>query len=72
MHGVPHFAISIALQTKNEIVCGLVLDPIKNEMFYAEKNNGAYFNNHRIRVSKKETWINVCLPQEVKMNLNLN
>ncbi len=53
LHGVPHFAISIALKSKNEIIAGLVFDPIKNEMFYAEKNNGAFFNNQRIRVSKK-------------------
>ena len=54
LHGIPHFAISIALKSKNEIISGLIFDPIKNEMFYAEKNNGAYFNNHRIRVSKKK------------------
>ena len=53
LHGIPHFSISIALKSKNEIVSGLIFDPIKNEMFYAEKNNGAFFNNHRIRVSKK-------------------
>ena len=60
LHGVPHFAISIALQSNNEIVAGLIFDPIKNELFYAEKNNGAYFNNQRIRVSKKRD-INECL-----------
>ena len=60
LHGVPHFAISIALMSNNEIISGLVFDPIKNEMFYAEKNNGAYFNNHRIRVSKKNQ-IDECL-----------
>ena len=60
LHGVPHFAISIALQSNNEIVCGLIFDPIKDELFYAEKNNGAYFNNQRIRVSKKKD-INECL-----------
>ena len=53
LHGIPHFAISIALQSNNEIVSGLIFDPIKNEIFYAEKNNGAFFNNQRIRVSKK-------------------
>ena len=53
LHGVPHFAISIALKSNDEIVSGLIFDPIKNEMFYAEKDNGAFFNNHRIRVSKK-------------------
>ena len=60
LHGVPHFAISIALQSNNEIICGLIFDPIKDELFYAEKNNGAYFNNQRIRVSKKRE-INECL-----------
>ncbi len=53
LHGIPHFAISIALKSKNKIVAGLIYDPIKDEMFYAEKNNGAFFNNSRIRVSKK-------------------
>ena len=53
LHGIPHFAISIALQVDGEIVSGLIHDPIKNETFFAEKDNGAYFNNHRIRVSKK-------------------
>jgi myo-inositol-1(or 4)-monophosphatase len=53
LHGVPHFAISIALKNKNEITTALIFDPIKNEMFYAEKNAGAFFNNRRIRVSKK-------------------
>ncbi len=60
LHGVPHFAISIALQSNNEIVCGLIYDPIKDELFYAEKNHGAYFNNQRIRVSKKRD-IDECL-----------
>ena len=53
LHGVPHFAISIALKSDDEIISGLIFDPIKNEMFYAEKNNGAFLNNQRIRVSKK-------------------
>ena len=53
LHGIPHFAISLALKSDNEIIAGIIFDPIKNEMFYAEKNNGAYFNNQRIRVSKK-------------------
>ncbi len=53
LHGIPHFAISIALQKNDEIITGLIFDPIKNEIFYAEKNNGSYINNNRIRVSKK-------------------
>ena len=60
LHGIPHFAISIALRQKEEITSGLIFDPIKNEMFYAEKNNGAFFNNQRIRVSKKKK-IEECL-----------
>ena len=60
LHGVPHFAISIALKSNDEMITGLIFDPIKNEMFYAEKDNGAFFNNHRIRVSKKNE-INDCL-----------
>ena len=75
LHGIPHFAISIALKTKEEIVCGLIFDPIKNEMFYAEKNSGAYFNNQRIRVSKKKN-LNECLfatggKDKTENNLNI-
>ena len=53
LHGMPHFAISVALQFEDEIIIGLILDPIKNEIFYAEKNNGSFINNNRVRVSKK-------------------
>ena len=60
LHGIPHFAISIALKSNNDLVSGLIFDPIKNEMFFAEKNNGAFFNKHRIKVSKKNN-INECL-----------
>jgi myo-inositol-1(or 4)-monophosphatase len=60
LHGIPHFAISIALKSNNEIVTGLIFDPIKNETFFAEKDNGAFFNNHRIKVSKKKE-LNDCL-----------
>jgi len=53
LHGIPHFAICIALESKKEIISGLIFDPIKDEMFYAEKNKGAYLNNQRLRVSNK-------------------
>ena len=53
LHGIPHFAISVALEIDNEIKSALIHDPIKNEIFFAEKNNGAFFNNHRVRVSNK-------------------
>ena len=45
LHGIPHFAICIALQSKKEIVSGLIFDPIKDEMFFSEKNKGSYLNN---------------------------
>ena len=60
LHGIPHFAICIALESKKEIISGLIYDPIKDEMFYAEKNKGAYLNNQRLRVSNKNL-INECL-----------
>jgi len=53
LHGIPHFSISVGLKSDNEIIAGVILDPIKNELFYGEIDKGAYFNNHRIRVSKK-------------------
>ena len=55
LHGIPHFAISIALQTDGEIVSGLVFDPIKDEMYFSEKNKGAFLNNQRLRVSNKSS-----------------
>ena len=53
LHGVPHFCISIALKSYGEIISGVIFDPIKDELFYAEKNQGAYLNNFRAKVSKK-------------------
>ncbi len=53
LHGIPHFAISVALKQEDEIIIGVIFDPIKNEIFYAEKNSGAFLNNSRIRVSNK-------------------
>ena len=55
LHGIPHFAICIALQSKGEIVSGLIFDPIKDEMYYSEKNKGAFLNNQRLKVSKKSS-----------------
>ena len=53
MNGIPQFAISVGYEEENEIKCGVIFNPIMNEMFCAEKGNGAYLNNSRIRVSKK-------------------
>ena len=60
LHGIPHFAICVALQSKKEIISGLIYDPIKDEMFYAEKNKGSYLNNKRLRVSNRNI-IDECL-----------
>ena len=54
LNGIPQFAISIGYEEENKIKCGLIYDPIKNELFFAETGNGAYLNNSRIRVSKKK------------------
>ena len=71
LHGIPHFSISMALKSHNEIISGLIFDPIKNEIFFAEKNNGAFFNNQRIRVSKKNN-LNECLFATNKNGINKN
>ena len=71
LHGVPHFAISIALKSNNEIISGLIYDPIKDEMFYADKENGAFFNNQRIKVSKKRE-IDACLFATGEKDIILN
>ena len=54
LNGVPQFAISIGYEEDSEIKCGVIFNPITNEMFCAEKGNGAYLNNSRIRVSSKK------------------
>ena len=60
LNGVPHFCISIALLFNNEIIAGVIYDPIKDEIFFAEKDGGAYLNNKSIRVSKKNV-LSECL-----------
>lgn len=56
MHGVPHWCISIALENKGKVLLGLVYDPIKDEMFRAEKGLGAFVNNKRLRASGRNTF----------------
>ncbi len=51
LHGIPHWAISIALEHKGEIVSGVIYDPVKDEMFTAETGTGAWLNDRRLRVS---------------------
>ncbi len=61
LNGIPHFAISIGYEENGEIICGLIFDPIKDEMFFAEKGAGAFLNNSRIRVSNKSKLVDSIL-----------
>lgn len=60
LHGLPHFAISIALERDSEIFAGLIYEPVTDRMFWAEKGTGAFLNNKRIRVSDRDR-TNECL-----------
>ena len=53
LHGLPHFCISIALEENDEIIAGVIYDPLKDELFAAEKGVGAFMNDRRIRVSSR-------------------
>lgn len=57
LHGLPHWAVSIALEHKGEIVAGVIFDPSKDEMFVAEKGAGAWMNESRLRVSGRNRMI---------------
>jgi myo-inositol-1(or 4)-monophosphatase len=54
LNGIPQFAISIGYEENLEIKCGVIFNPVTNEMYFAEKGNGAFLNNSRIRVSNKK------------------
>lgn len=51
LHGIPQFAVSIALEQRGEILAGVVYNPVQNELYWAEKGKGAFLNNQRLRVS---------------------
>ncbi|MEB8388248.1 inositol monophosphatase family protein [Rhodobacteraceae bacterium KMM 6894] len=57
LHGLPHWAVSIALEHKGQIVAGAVYDPCKDELFFAEKGEGAWMNESRVRVSARSVLI---------------
>jgi len=57
LHGLPHWAISIALEHKGKIVAGVIFDAAKDEMFFAEKGEGAWLNESRLRVSGRSKMI---------------
>ena len=54
LHGIPHFAISIALEREGQLVSGVVFNPVTDDMFIAEKGHGAYLNNKRLRVAARK------------------
>ena len=53
LHGLPHFAISVGLEREGQVVAGIVYDPVKDELFIAEKGKGAFLNNRRLRVAAR-------------------
>ena len=53
LHGIPHFAISIALERDRDILAGVVYEPVYDQMFWAEKGQGAHLNGRRLRVSSR-------------------
>ena len=57
LHGLPHWAVSIALEHKGQVVAGVVYDPSKDELFFAEKGTGAWMNESRLRVSGRSKMI---------------
>ncbi len=57
LRGIPHWAISIALEHKGEIIAGVIFDPVKNDMFRAEKNGSAFCNRRRLRVSGRSAMV---------------
>jgi myo-inositol-1(or 4)-monophosphatase len=54
LHGIPHFAISVGLMAGNEIIAGMILEPTRDELFWAEKGAGAFMNGRRMRVSGRK------------------
>lgn len=61
LHGFPHFAISLALEEEGVITAGLIYDPLRDELFYAAKGQGAYLNEKRLRVSARDTLSNALM-----------
>ena len=65
LHGMPHWAVSIALEHRGEIVAAVVYDPIKDELFTAEKGEGAWVNGRRMRVSGRHEMIEMVFATSV-------
>ena len=54
LHGIPHWAITVALEHKKEIIAGIIYDPVKDELYHADKGSGAFLNNRRLRISPRD------------------
>ncbi len=61
LHGIPHWAVTIALKKGNEIVAGVIYDPIKDELYTAEKGGGAFMNSRRLRVANRRSLVDALL-----------
>lgn len=61
LHGIPHWAISIGLEHKGQIIAGLIHDPVKDEIFHAEKGKGAFMRRSRLRVSGRNELMNATI-----------
>ncbi|MDR0581034.1 MAG: inositol monophosphatase, partial [Holosporaceae bacterium] len=68
MHGFPHWAISIALEKSDDVIAAVTYDPVKNEMFWAEKGCGAYLNDKKIRVSGRRSMFDTLVSFEIAGN----
>lgn len=71
-HNIPIFSVSIAAEQKGELLCGVVYNPIINELFHAEKGGGAYLNNHKLRVSQNDDFFTSLLVTGFPYNVNQN
>ena len=76
LHGIPHFAISVALEREGTLVAGLIYNPVSEDLFIAEKGKGAFMNDHRIRVAGRkhlaDTVVACSLPHPNRKNLALD
>ncbi len=54
MHGIPHFACTVALEREGEIVAGVTFNPVTSDLYWAEKGKGVYHNDRRLRVSSRK------------------
>ena len=67
LHGIPNFAISIGVERDGELIAGVIYEPIRDELFWAEKNEGAFVNRRRIRVSGRKTLADAILTTETSI-----